>query len=105
VTHEELFQILKATGLPVAYSHFPEGPPSIPYITFIEIGSENFFADDNVYKDIKDYNIELYTQYKEPNVEKVLEDLLKANELPFTTAETYIESEKLFQKIYEVRLI
>ncbi|RKO62378.1 hypothetical protein Cdeb_03355 [Caldibacillus debilis GB1] len=38
-------------------------------------------------------------------MEKVLEDLLKANELPFTTAETYIESEKLFQKIYEVRLI
>jgi len=30
---------------------------------------------------------------------------LNANEIPFGTTETFIESESLYQKIYEVRLL
>jgi len=35
---------------------------------------------------------------------KKAEELLNENELPFYTSETFIDSEQIYQKIYEVRL-
>ncbi|MNW68804.1 hypothetical protein D3C74_476650 [compost metagenome] len=47
-------------------------------------------------------NIELYTDKKDLTAERILENLLNENEIPYETFETWIESENLFQKIYEV---
>lgn len=100
----ELNKILKETGYPVAYSHFNTAP-TIPYITYLVAYSPNFIADNKVYKKIDNLQIELYTNKKDLDAEKKLEDILDLNEIPYETTETWIESEKLFQKIYEVRLI
>ena len=101
---EELYLILKSTGLPVAYSHF-NVRKSPPYITYLSAYSSNFNADNRVYKKIDNIQIELYTKNKDLEVEKKLEDLLDENEIAYETTEGWIDSEKLFQKIYEVRLI
>jgi hypothetical protein len=105
----ELNTILKATGYPVAYSHFvatEDNPgPSPPYITYLVPYSSNLFADDKVYKRINNIQIELYTSLKDLQAEKTLEYLLDENNIPYETIETWLESENLFQKIYEVRLI
>lgn len=101
---EELYLILKSTGLPVAYSHFNE-IKSPPYITYLNSYSSNFNADNKVYKKIDNIQIELYTKYKDLEAEKKLEDLLDENEIVYETTEEWIDSEKLFQRIYEVRLI
>ena len=103
MTLKELYNLLKATGYPVAYSHF-NGPKQAPFITYLVDGNPNFIADNKVYHKIKDVDIELYTTIKDEAVEKVLEDLLDQNDIPYEPYEVYIESEKLFQKIYEVRL-
>lgn len=104
MTLENLYLILKSTGFPVAYSHFEEKTPP-PYITYLSQYSSNFIADNRVYKKIDNIQIELYTRQKDLEVEKKLEDLLDENEIAYETTESWIDSEKLFQRIYEVRLI
>ncbi|WP_099329106.1 hypothetical protein [Clostridium paraputrificum] len=100
----ELEDMLKQTSYPVKYSHF-EKPVKVPYITYINSNTNNFIADNIVYKKISDVQIELYTRKKDLGVEEKLEKLLDENELAYETSEVWIEEERLFQKIYEVRLI
>jgi hypothetical protein len=109
MTLVELKQILSTTGYPVTYSHFTETEnnpiPEPPYITYLVAYSPNFIADNKVYKKISNIQIELYTAKKDLAAESKLEAVLDNNEIPYDSTETFIESENLFQKIYEVRLI
>lgn len=109
MTLVELKQILNETGYPVTYSHFTPTPnnsvPDPPYICYLETPSSNMFADDEVYQEIENVRIELYTVKKDRTAEGKVKELLKNHKIPFETSEDYIESEKLFQKIFEVRLI
>ena len=104
----ELKEVLEATGLPVAYSFFMESEnnpvPAPPFIVYFVTDSENFIADNLIYHQVQDVQIELYTDKKDLEAESKIEAVLTESELPFATVETFIESESLFQKIYEVRL-
>lgn len=104
MTLAELNSILDATGYPVAYSHFNE-QKATPYITYLVSYSSNFFADNKTYKRIDIAQVELYTDKKDLQAESTLETLLDSNEIAYETTETFIESEKLFQKIYEIGVI
>ncbi|MGH1285292.1 hypothetical protein [Bacillus toyonensis] len=105
----ELKKILEATGYPVAYSHFTATPtnpvPTPPYICFLVDGSANLMADNKVYHKINDLNIELYTIKKDLVAEAKLEQVLDDHEIPYDSYGTFIESEKLYQKNYETRLM
>lgn len=103
MTLAELKSLLDETGLKVAYSHFNK-PVEPPFITYLVDNNPNFIADNKVYHKIKDVTIELYTDEKDEYVEQILEDLLDKHEIPYSPYEFYIESEKLYQKNYEVRL-
>jgi hypothetical protein len=109
MTLEEINTILKTTGFPVAYSHFVESEnepvPAPPFLVYLVAFSSNFMADNRVYKSIQTVQIELYTDKKDLEAEAILEAALNDNQLPYQTTETFIDSEQLFQKIYEVRLI
>ena len=109
MTLSDIYTILKVTGYPVAYSHFTattNNPlPTPPYITYLSAYSSNLKADNMVYEKIDNLQIELYTNKKDLAAEKKLEDLLDQNEIAYESTETWIDSEQLFQKIYEVRLI
>lgn len=109
MTLGELTKVLEATGYPVAYSHFTATPgksvPKPPYICYLVDGSANLMADNKVYHKINDLNIELYTIKKDLVAEAKLEQVLDDYEIPYESFGTFIESEKLFQKIYETRLI
>lgn len=100
----DLKQILDTVGHPVAYSHFKE-PPVLPYIAYLVSDSPNFTADDKVYQKIDNVQIELYSSKKDLQAEAKLEQVLLDNEIPWESTETFIESEQLFQKTYETRLI
>ncbi|HZH62392.1 MAG TPA: hypothetical protein VEY70_23050 [Metabacillus sp.] len=109
MTLSELKVILKATGYPVAYSHFkvtPNNPtPTPPFIAYMVDGSSNLFADNKVHKKISNIRVELYTDIKNEEVEAKLESLLDEHGLAYESDETWIESQQLFQKIYEMGLI
>ncbi|MED1116848.1 hypothetical protein [Bacillus paramycoides] len=109
MTLAELKKILDATGYPVAYSHFTatlgNPVPKPPYICYLVDGSPNMPADNKVYHKINDVSIELYTIKKDLVAESKLEQALDDHEIPYESFEAFIDSEKLFQKSYEARLI
>ncbi|WP_088825659.1 MULTISPECIES: hypothetical protein [Listeria] len=105
-----LKQILDQTHLPVAYNHFTETDrtpiPELPYITYLESESDNFMADNTIYKNVNDYTIEFYSSKKDITTEHLLEEILLVNKLPFNSSETiWIDDEKMFVKYYYVRMI
>jgi hypothetical protein len=105
---EGLKAILDSTGFPVAYSHFVESEnnplPQTPFIVYLCTFSSNLSADNKTYYPMQNVQIELYTDKKDLMAESIVEAVLNANEIPFATTESFIESENMFQKIYEMRL-
>lgn len=104
MTLEELKSILEATGFPVAYSHFKSAVEP-PFIVYLVDSEPNFKADNKVYKKLYDVRIELYTDKKDLVAESKLETLLNDNGLPSDADEVFIESENMYMRIYETRLI
>ena len=96
-----LFTLLKTTNLPVAYHHFTS-PLSPPYVVYLFSYSSNFGADNKVHNQADNYQVELYTTKKDPTSETLIEDLFDANDIYWEKTETYIESEGLFQVLYEI---
>lgn len=94
-------KILEELGLPFAYDHFAEGEsPETPFICYLSPGSDNFAADGKVYYKINEFHIELYTDYKDPELEERLEDILDGASIFYEKSETWIESEKLYEVLY-----
>lgn len=99
---EELLAIIKETDIPFAYDHFAEGEsPDPPFICYLLPGSDNFAADGRVYYKINEIRIELYTDSKDLAVEQKLEDVLDAHEVFYNKSETWIDSEKLYEVLYQ----
>ena len=96
-----LFTLLKTTGLPVAYHHFTS-PPTPPYIVYLFSYSSNFGADNKVYDAEKNFQVELYSKTKDPTSEALIEGLFDAHEIYWGKTETYIDSEGLYQVLYEI---
>ena len=97
MTLVELNQLLKQTGYPVAYSHF-NSPKEAPFITYLEAFSNNSFADNKVYRKVKNVQVELYTNYKDLTAETTLETILDANEIPYETTEHLSSQNNYFRK-------
>jgi hypothetical protein len=93
--------LLKTAGLPVAYHHFVS-PPQPPYIVYMFAYSSNFGADDKVYDIQGNYQVELYTTKKDLASEKLIENLFDENDIYWEKTETYIDSEGLYQVLYEI---
>lgn len=96
-----LFTLLKTTKLPVAYHHFVS-PPSPPYIVYLFSYSSNLGADNKVIEKFNNYQVELYTKKKDTASEKLIEDLFNTNNIYWEKTETYIDSEGLYQVLYEI---
>lgn len=96
-----LFQLLKTTGLPVAYHHFTS-PPNPPYIVYLFSYNSNFGADNKVYDAQKNFQVELYAKAKDLASEKLIEDALNGADVYWEKTEMYIDSEGLYQVLYEI---
>ena len=101
MTHNEIMAMLAESGLPVAYDHYAEGEsPDPPFICFLYPTSNNFAADGIAYLKISEVHVELYTEEKNPEVEKTLEAILDRYGLFYYKTEVWIESEKLYEILY-----
>ena len=102
---EELISIIQEMNIPFAYDHFAEGEsPEPPFICYLIPGSDNFAADGRAYYKINTVNIELYTDTKDPSVEQKVESVLDANGIFYDKTEVWIESEKLYEVLYQFEL-
>ena len=105
MTYDGITNMLKEAGLPLAYDHFAEGEsPEPPFLIFLFPGSDNMFADNGVYFKISQLNMELYTDKKDPELEEKLEDILTAHEIPWEKSEVWIESEKMYEVLYQTEI-
>lgn len=95
---------MKVLEIPMAYGRF-KTPPTIPYIVFRDLGKNSFKADNTNYSAKNVYDVEFYFEDKDPEKENEIEEVFIDNKIPFDISEDiYIESENLYQKIYEVVL-
>jgi hypothetical protein len=97
--------MLTECNLPFAYDHFAEGEsPDPPFLVFLFPGTDNMFADNQVYYKVNELNIELYTDKKDPEIETQIEDVLAAHEVAYEKTETWIKSEKMYEVLYQTEI-
>ena len=101
----KLLEIISEIDIPSAYDHFSENEsPSPPFITYLLPGSDNFSADGRVYFRILEVHIELYTDEKNPDTERLVEDVLDEHGIFYNKSEVWIESEKLYEVLYSFEM-
>lgn len=100
---ENITKMLKRAGIPFAYDHFAEGEsPDPPFICYLLPGSNNFAADGKTYFKVSEVRIELYTDKKDPELEKLVEDMLDANGQFYNKTEVWISEERLYEVAYSM---
>ena len=85
MTYEQIAEMMEEMGLPFAYHH-------------------TFSADNSMYFSFKMLDIELYTDVKNPELENQIEEVLKRHEIYYTKSEVWIESERLYEVLYETEV-
>lgn len=105
LTLEEFVQVLRSTGLPVAHYKFM-GNVKLPCLVYVDKGTENFNADDTVYQEITNIDIELYAVRRDKKTERRLEAALTMAGITYERAGTiYIDSERVFETLYEIQIM
>ena len=98
---EQIAAMLTETGIPFAYDHFAEGEsPEPPFLCYLLPKSDNFAADGRVYFKVDVLHIELYTDEKSPETERIVEDVLDAHGIFYNKSDVWIDSEKLYEVLY-----
>nr|DAG86950.1 MAG TPA: tail completion protein [Bacteriophage sp.] len=103
MTLEALHKILQTTGYPAAYRFFAKRQEP-PFLCYQVAYTRNLGADDAVWQKINHIQIELYTRKKDLAAEQKLENALTEAGLFFNAEETYIDTEKIYQRIYEIEV-
>lgn len=95
-------EMLEETGLKVAENCFLS-PPTLPYIVFLE-DSNCSGADNKICILERDITVELYSSRINREKENELEEILIKNSIEFSKDRTWIDSEKIFQTVYDFNL-
>ena len=95
-----IFETLKKTGLPCAYSNFKK-PKKPPYIVYIGSGQNAFAADNTMYWRENTYQVEYYFTQKNEQKEYEIEQTLIDNGWLFDKSEDiYLEEDNVFLIYY-----
>ena len=97
-----IYDVLKSTGLPCAYSHFKTAQEP-PYIVYIGNGQNTMKADDTVYWRNNTYQVEYYFTKKNETNETAIENaLLNAGYIYDKSEDVYIEDQGVFVIYYTI---
>lgn len=89
----------------VAYRAFKVGSaPALPFICYMETDTDNFFADNKVYRVIQDVDIELYSRAKDTASEALIESALETNNITWNKSEQYLSDENMYEVIYSITI-
>jgi len=103
---DEIKQMLSEMGIEYRYHHFEtEDAITPPFLIWVLPGSDNFMADGITYQGIQQLDLELYTDSKNFELEKTVENVLKSHGIPWNKKELFIESENMFEVLYEMEVI
>ena len=98
---DKLLGIIFDIGLPNAYDHFAEGEsPEPPFLCYLIPDNDDFSADGINYVKINEVHLELYTDYKDPELEEKVEAVLLDHEVFYQKSEVWISDERLYEVLY-----
>ena len=96
---------LEQLEIPIQYQAFASGQaPELPYLIFYENDSDNIFADNHNYFDVLNVSCELYADEKDIGLETKLHKLFYDLEIQYNSTETFIDSENMYLKAYDVTI-
>ena len=106
MTQAQFGDILATSGFPVTYLAFPaDNCPEMPFVTFQETGSNNVGADGIVYKKVKIYQVDLFTEGKDPSAEEALEDAFDNAGFFWNKYQTLVENEACQRYTYTIEVL
>jgi hypothetical protein len=98
----DIKKLLESTGMKVIKVMFIK-PPQLPYLIYLESISKQGSDYKNNISD-RNITVELYSNKIDEASEKLVEDLLDDNFIEYLKSRIWVDSEKLFQTIYEFSL-
>lgn len=98
----EIAEKLETIGIPVAYLQFKK-PQGLPFIVYYEAGTEVKGADHyNLYRDVT-VTVELYTEDKQPQLERQIENLFRDREID-KSPDIYIKDEDMYMTTFSFNI-
>lgn len=108
MNREQIEEMLKKVEVPFRYHHFTQKEMKeipLPIIVWNVPGTDNFFADGQVYKKIRKLDIEIYADEKDWELEEKLEKVLDENGITWEqTASEWLQSESMWESLYEMEV-
>ncbi len=99
----EIYEKLCTLGIPIAYLKFDK-PQKLPFIAYLEAGTEIQGADNyNLYRRTE-IRIELYSEKKNPDLERKIENLFRMVEIE-KDGDTYLKDENMFMTVFSFETI
>ena len=106
MTREEIAAMIESINLPCAYDEFNDDTPQEPpFICWFFSTDDDFKADNQNYANIEVLNIELYTRFKDFELDATIESALLANGLVWRKEANKIDAEKIYQTAYECEVV
>jgi hypothetical protein len=106
MTPSEVKIMVEELGIPSTYYQFADNTDlAPPFVCYFFTPSNDLSADNINYVRVEKLNIELYTDVKDFDLEKQLEQILAEHEIFFAKEETNIDSERMHETIYTSDII
>lgn len=107
MTTKQVADMVAEFGIPSAYYQFNKDTATAPPFTcFFFTTNNDAIADNSNYVKIEHLAIEVYTAaVKDFELERTVEDVLASHGMVWTKSEASIDSEQLYEVIYEMDVI
>lgn len=105
MTYKQIDTMVGLMGLPYAYYQFPETGQQPPFICWFLEGIDDLYGDNSNYQRIVNLTIEFYSDEKNFTTEAAIESRLALSGLTYNKTETYIDSERMHQTVYEMEVL
>lgn len=106
MTYKEVAGMIAQIGLPFDYYQLKNGTgKKTPFVVYYFSGIDDLYADNLNYQRIVQLTIELYTNTKRIDLENKVEEVLAAAGLTYTKNETYIDTEQMYEQIYQTEVL
>lgn len=102
----QMLGLFETYGIPITYYSYPERQaPELPYAVYYFPDARPESADNINWSGISTLNVELYTREKDFLLEHTVGEILSSYELAYTKSETYINTEHMFQVLFQTEVI
>ena len=106
MTLTEVAQMVESIGLPFAYYESPDDTRrDPPFVCYLYTDSNDMYADDQNWQDIRTLVIELYTKQKDLALENQIRQVLNTHNQPFTQAADFIADERVYISTFTTEVV